>query len=832
MSTPLPTAWNTNHTFVTHLPTKVDYGPSNTFEEILITPGTGSKTDEHMIAYPALWTGDCQPCSKPCSPDVDFTKSPYKSQQGIYSLSMNFAISEIPAGVSSNLVKIDQHTGIVTVSSDVKDVCKPKNSAGVYDILDSLKHGITLTITPSFLIPTKPPPDYPITATNVHNKIPSVTMHVSWVWVSCWPNNFTAVLGHNANVKGLPNNMKNKYFITPRVSSVLTRDSKVTDEIATQKNQKPQSAFSFADGYANGFDLDFSLQPVAPAKQLTWANEVKLLSEPGIGCVQVQSDIHGKESTQPQQAIIVITPKKGGRNDGYAISPLPISIKWLNYDNYSKQVYNTNQTNMGFTKGATAACFGKFIENELLNSGHIMSHDNNIGDNEGVWGLPTRMFRNPTDIGDAWDSHSGSDHPTKHANVISAKVASSSDSMASQCAKPLPPLVLPPTKGSSQAENLGKAMSAMGVTTCTTETAGGGMSFFGMGGGASETVSTGCESVLATSSSYNTNVQTLNCQINSIKQSSTSSIVVNQTIRIEAGDITVKGGGQINLSQYNKGDMVSQTALQNQDQQQFSATNANSIKDAASSVQTDSAGWGSTQQGSKTIKTLSQNLNNTTDSQNINQVVQTVFSTMYTAQGVVIKAGTIDIEGTGSVLNITQSDAVSLVSKTLATNVFSTSFKAANISDAISSMDQSLVNKNHGMFQDLGIGNPLSEIILAIIVIAGLGIVGKGVSGGGGDSGSANGNPGKFWFKSAGVMIFLAVVAELVIYFVEKDKKKKKTWMIVIGVLTLLLAIIFVIVGVVKNNKISSMPIKGGTSSVEDEAFNIGEKDPELLAAL
>lgn len=689
--------WETPHVFVTTRPNMVDYGPYNTMEDLLIT----SKTDDdskYMFACPSLWYKEpgkyAVPCSPPCNPNKVRLSS---CKNGIYKIGMEFQLSGVPDGVRSSDITdpiyLDPDTGILTISSHVDDVCS-KSENGNYEI-DNQSY--TLKVTPIVKHISSPPGGYPNV---IHDTpLPVVEIRVSFVWVNAWCTDFTAILGKDFLTPDVDPVLRCAYLVYPLVSDVLQRDPGVVNRINNGyvTSENGSYSYSMANGYADGYELDFSVIPPEGG----WTNDVYVVDDSTP--VSVNSVGSG---------VVVVTAPPPRFASGVSDSlenmnvPNPISQKTA-----LGKIREYGMTDDG---KPTLSSFKSTVTNDGFEFGRIHISSPPKGANRGFvfsditlrlrWMLPdayrelvsNSLDRNPEDH--HWqDFDPRSSLSVSHNGYQPRVSALASVYESSGCKGPTAPLRMPPKPDSSQASSLSTAMKMIGVGTCTTQSSSmSSASIFGGGSTRHTSSSKGCDAALAVGESYNTFSQNVTCHVNKITQDAVTVSVTTQKIVFDVGkDLVVGESGELLMENTATASIVSQSSLQNSNQQDVSNMASSHVKSTIQSIQNDSSGWGAQPKGGKTLKTIMQNMNSIVNSQDMNIVTQNVFAGIYVTQGTYLTVGR------NAVINgrvkITNKSATEMLVGTICSNILNDSMKNIAISANDTTTRQIINRSGKGM---------------------------------------------------------------------------------------------------------------------------------------
>lgn len=856
--------WKTNRQFITVQPNFVDYGPANTLEEILVT-----KNSDHMFCSPSLWYKDGINPITACPPACPTGASGVPSSacaNKIYQIGMNFTMTGVPSAIPHSTpddpIYLNPHTGVLSVSSHVNDLCDATDNS--YSFKEGVR-SFTVVVTPTLLPVSGAPPAYPNVSSNT--PLPSVSINISFVWVNAWCTNFTALLGHNFLVPDIAPAQRCSYFVYPLVSDVLTRDPAVEKRLSAAENNKdnvelwmtdPETAkdeqlpypsesdfreYSYyaASGLGDGYGLQFSVTPPTGG---AWTNNVYAvgkdtpitISDIGTGVVVVEAppptlatplsdtkDDHMKNPVSQKEAYtmisnfgmsdngktslsftyregnfpsstditnggfqegkIKISSVTGGNNSGYTFDDLSLKIRWMLPDDYRSM--------------------SSFLSQVKING--INSVKKPPPSNANVARIVDDSFYlpPPTEMEDVWDIS---------PNPVSAK--SSSINQSESCQHAFPPLEIPPKNSQSQAAALGNAMSAIGVTTCSTQSAGfvAASLFPPFGAGGQESSSTGCDSALGISESYNTFQQNISCQINSVSQSSKAIMAVDQSIYVKVGgDFIVQQGAEVDFVQKQTGKILNKSNLENADQQHISNSASNAVKSITDNTQHDSAGWGAQQQGSKTIKTMTQNMNSVVDAQSMNSVTQNVFSALYVSQNIHLEISKNLLVMQGGKLKFDQESNNTMMVYTITKNIFTQSVRDVNVSSATSTTTQTLVNQNKGMPNPLSALNAGAMVMIAgmVLVVMAIPMILKILPKPPGLGGAAGGqsNTGQILMVAAGGVLLLGGLGDGIYYLIEHKKKPKTAKIVaaVVGAIVLVISIILLVLGIKNMSKSKSM---------------------------
>lgn len=481
-----------------------------------------------------------------------------------------------------SLVTIDAR-GDITVTSLRKDVC-----ASSTNINPLLVHGFKLIVTPYLMKPYGAPSDYRLSSTTA---LPVVDFKVSWTWLSYNPVNLTAILGQRSH-------QDDKYNIAPFVSRCLDqyrRGGEATKKrIEDEQNKKQKHApFYYMSGYAWGYNLKYT---VTCEDGQEWPYAVDVNQETGVVQVAAPTAQEGATHVRRKGLLkveVVTTPPDpaGGKSSvvngagkltnsmGFP-KTFPIEIQWM----------------------TPAQWFDAVNRDAARSAGNPM---------------PDQPPSTQPQTGDDYEPNTSS--PDAPAS-----------SKTGGCAQPQPPLGRPNKYDVAMANHF----NDLGKPSCTTfhaEASGsGGVAIAQFAASTSVTAATGCEQIVAQMSNYKSFSQSLSCQFNSVKASSTAFSAAYQSfdIEIEGSNIVRKGGSQTVKSNINQS-VEMKGSLRSVNQQSLSAVSANAIKSTANSNIKWANGSGSTPHGSRCIKQMTQVANQVTSAQNINNVMQDVYAGIY-----------------------------------------------------------------------------------------------------------------------------------------------------------------------------------------------------------
>jgi hypothetical protein len=151
------------------------------------------------------------------------------------------------------------------------------------------------------------------------------------------------------------------------------------------------------------------------------------------------------------------------------------------------------------------------------------------------------------------------------------------------------------------------ALKAMGIQSCKTTTAAGGIvSLFPPGvGGAGATTSTGCEQVSAMSAAIAATQNVVTCTLNKVEADQVTTITQNNVINITyTGSIPII----INTSQINSSNITAVTQLDADQKLAIASSLTTGMQTFFDNAQKSKTGWLSTAEGAKSVKTLKTNL--------------------------------------------------------------------------------------------------------------------------------------------------------------------------------------------------------------------------------
>ena len=575
-----------------------------------------------------------------------------------------------------SLLKIDKD-GQITMSSRQKDICDSES----LDMKPLLRNGLELTVTPYLTKPYSPPDDYNL---STRRALDPINFKVSWTWISYNPTMMTAILGQRPD-------QKDCYRMCPFVSPSLRkyRDEKITKAIEEdrQKREKKRekrkremqgkekkkgeetaekiSTYFWMSGYACGYNLKYT---IAPDDGVSWPHPVTVDNETGVVNVSAPEAKGHTTNTKAKGKLTVDVDMQSGTNQmlnagmGFP-KTFPIEIEWMSPTQWYKGVYD-----------AAARATG------------------NVADYSTTKGLKSKGNGDNLNFGG--------------------------------CAKPQVP-------NGDMSPDVAKKFNELGKPSCYTANAqyavNAGVGPAQAGGGGSVTVAAGCEQLVAQMSTYNSFNQALSCQLNAVKQESNTFMSMYSRLNIEiGGDLTGKDGSSIDFSNKQSQKLKFNASLRSVNQQSLTAITANVIKSTASSKIKWANGSGAVPHGSKSIKQLTQNANQITNSQNINTITQTTFAGMYMDGEVNLKIdGSVYLEGSDLTLNSAQQQEAliaNFVGQTMGS--VTGSVMDNHVTDRLTS---DVVDESKGVFEGLAgfiraqqTGTYIVAIVIIVLALFGL----------------------------------------------------------------------------------------------------------------
>lgn len=270
------------------------------------------------------------------------------------------------------------------------------------------------------------------------------------------------------------------------------------------------------------------------------------------------------------------------------------------------------------------------------------------------------------------------------------------------------------------------AVGAMNLQSCEysktdTTTAGVILSPYAVGGAAGRSTSqssAGCEQVNVVSNMMNQCNQQLVCMINNASSNSTANVIVNQTIKIKAGDIT---DSTLFISNKSTVTVTLVNLLQQTTQSAIAATIQQGIDTTTQQVQSQSNEAFSDPNAQKQVLDLATNISNVASSTNIQQSVANTVAQIYSNQIIEIEVNDI----VRSDLELSNESAIELIAKTFVYNSLSQILNTETVQQSIATTDQSASQENEGTSSGLFSFSSPAGIFLTIFVV--LLLIGLGV---------------------------------------------------------------------------------------------------------
>ena len=284
----------------------------------------------------------------------------------------------------------------------------------------------------------------------------------------------------------------------------------------------------------------------------------------------------------------------------------------------------------------------------------------------------------------------------------------------------------PPYDTKMPESDVASAVAALNLEACSyakTDTVAAGVilspyAVGGAGGRSTSQSATGCEQVNVVSNMMNQCNQQLVCMINNASSNSTANVVVNQTIKIKAGDIS---DSSLFISNKSTITMTLINLLQQTTQSAIAATIQQGIDTTAQQVQSQSNEAFSDPSAQKQVLDLTTNISNVASSTNIQQSVANTVAQIYNNQIIELETGNI----IRSDLELSNESAVELISKTFVYNSLSQILNTETVQQSFATTEQSESQENQGTSTELfSFSSPggIMVIIIALIVFGGIGV--------------------------------------------------------------------------------------------------------------
>lgn len=208
-------------------------------------------------------------------------------------------------------------------------------------------------------------------------------------------------------------------------------------------------------------------------------------------------------------------------------------------------------------------------------------------------------------------------------------------------------------------KTLGDILEKAGVTSCKTTAASassykslnGSLKYKllgGLGGTASAELSAsmgdadskssteGCESLIASSEKYQTTINNVKCNLQSVQSNTTASLIIQQEVEIGL-DATLECGEIFEGTQKAEGTLTLISTLTSSQKDQITNTITDGLKRVAETMSKSETGFGSTEAGKKILTDIQKSLTSNDITSSISKTITDTLATMTANQKITIK---------------------------------------------------------------------------------------------------------------------------------------------------------------------------------------------------
>jgi hypothetical protein len=277
-----------------------------------------------------------------------------------------------------------------------------------------------------------------------------------------------------------------------------------------------------------------------------------------------------------------------------------------------------------------------------------------------------------------------------------------------------PKYSFPPESGTEQSNNAIKGILKMtGASKCTTA---GGSELFGV---FKASFSSGCDSMSAAASSYNSSSQHISCIINKSSSKTTQTVTSSQMIKVSIGPNAVLANG-LTIDEKTNATMINTTSITAKNKSDISTSLQNTATEAFKNIQENNTDFMATPQGSKSLQLVLRDIKDVSFNENVSKAVIKVMMKYDGKQVIDVEIGSGVL--IGGPVTISQNMIIKLASAEImntASTVLDTMKSVQDFRDLFSNFQK---NKNKGpksLFGQL-FGGGLGGILTIVAVVIGI----------------------------------------------------------------------------------------------------------------